>query len=177
MVSNTIKEAGSGCTTATEASRDFKRRKLDPPEVIVEVEPRFTSKAAENDPVSRERRTCESIWTPLASMELNGLNEHFSPPLEDEFAARGSTGTLPSIESDKDEHDELEYDFENNKFAEFEWLEQIDGIAKSAGKEVAYCNAKLIRRSKIACDFYAALEQPSQETSSLALACSTGTDT
>ncbi|KAF1349232.1 hypothetical protein EJ07DRAFT_81162, partial [Lizonia empirigonia] len=50
----------------------------------------------------------------------------------------------------------------------FDWLEQIDGTVKSAGKIIAYCDAKLIRRSHVACDFYEEMEQPSQETSSLA---------
>ncbi|KAJ4361730.1 hypothetical protein N0V95_001623 [Ascochyta clinopodiicola] len=161
MASHTVAEADLGRTTPPEASHDSKRRKLDPSEVIVEVKLRSTSKAARNDPRSRD-------WASLASMEPDELNEHFSPPLEDESAAGSPTGALPGFESDEDDHDESEYDSGNDEFADFEWLEQIDGIVKSAGKAVAYCNAKLIRRSEIASDFYAELEQPSEETSSLA---------
>ncbi|KAJ4348111.1 uncharacterized protein N0V89_009483 [Didymosphaeria variabile] len=63
---------------------------------------------------------------------------------------------------------------EDDEFAEFRWLEQMDGTVEVADPanpnkplHVGYCNAKLIRRRRMQ-SFYSDLEQPSQETSNLA---------
>jgi GNAT superfamily N-acetyltransferase len=77
---------------------------------------------------------------------------------------------------DLNEFDELDiesnYGSESDEYAEFRWLEQMDGIATLNGSEtpqqIGYCNCKLIRRPRMRDVFYAELEQPSVETSVLA---------
>ena len=59
-------------------------------------------------------------------------------------------------------------------FAEFEWLEQMDGRimltdpANQDRTQIAHCDAKLIRRGQIRNIFYHEMEEPSSETSQLA---------
>ncbi|KAB8257968.1 hypothetical protein BDV32DRAFT_139951 [Aspergillus pseudonomiae] len=59
---------------------------------------------------------------------------------------------------------------ENDIFAEFEWLEQIDGLLidqdtfNSGEKQVGYCDGKLIRCEDIRANFRSAMEEPTQET-------------
>ncbi|KAF9697622.1 hypothetical protein EKO04_004023 [Ascochyta lentis] len=161
--STTVAEPDPVCDTASGVRHDSKRRKLDAPEMIVEVKLRSTSKAARNDPKHREHHIRTPMSPALASFDPMQYERYLNLPIKDKLAARGPTDT------DHD-HDESEYGSEDDEFADFEWLEQIDGTIIDAGKMVAYCDAKLIRRSKIAFDFYAELEQPSQETSSLAFA-------
>ncbi|KAI5461999.1 hypothetical protein BGZ63DRAFT_354682 [Mariannaea sp. PMI_226] len=48
------------------------------------------------------------------------------------------------------------------------WLEQIDGDAMEKGVQIAYCDAKLIRRDQIAFGFWAGMDEPGIETSDLA---------
>jgi hypothetical protein len=66
------------------------------------------------------------------------------------------------------------YSSEDDIFAEFEWLEQIDGLifnhddSDSGEVQVGYCDGKLIRREDIRVKFWFAMEQPTEETSSLA---------
>jgi GNAT superfamily N-acetyltransferase len=61
---------------------------------------------------------------------------------------------------------------EDDEFAEFRWMEQMDGIATLNGQQkpdqIGCCNCKLIRRSGMRSIFYYELEQPSVETSRLA---------
>ncbi|PSR84017.1 hypothetical protein BD289DRAFT_482998 [Coniella lustricola] len=56
----------------------------------------------------------------------------------------------------------------DDEFAEFEWLEQIDGRAIEDKKQLAVCSAKLIRRDHIKAGFWEEMEEPTQETSQLA---------
>lgn len=78
-------------------------------------------------------------------------------------------------ESDDDDEEDEE-DESDDEFGEFLWLEPIDvSITSMANldergvpKQVAYCQAKLIRRSQIPDDFYEEMEQPTSETSMLA---------
>lgn len=78
-------------------------------------------------------------------------------------------------DADEDSHDSVE-DFDDSdrsshdEFAEWEWLEQIDGVAsvELEHSQVAYCNAKLIRRAHMRSAFWVEMEEPSQETSDLA---------
>ena len=59
-------------------------------------------------------------------------------------------------------------------FAEFEWLEQMDGVvtlkASTADlnqNHIGYCDAKLIRRNRMR-SFYDEMEQPTTKTATLA---------
>ena len=63
---------------------------------------------------------------------------------------------------------------DDDAFAEFRWMEQMDGVVLQNNalhpekpSQVDYCDAKLIRRSRMY-SFYSDLEQPSQETCRLA---------
>ena len=65
------------------------------------------------------------------------------------------------------------YESEDDEFAEFNWLEQMDGQIKftspadSSTKQIGYCNGKLIRRDRIH-SFYDDMEEPTPETSQVA---------
>lgn len=68
---------------------------------------------------------------------------------------------------------------EDDMFAEFEWLEQMDGIIEMTSPanpekplRVGYCDAKLIMRNRVQ-SFYSDLEQPTRRLACLLLACST----
>ncbi|KAI9696516.1 MAG: hypothetical protein M1820_008144 [Bogoriella megaspora] len=123
----------------------------------INVKLRSQSKAERNDPrpagYRRER---------LEQLDLETLND----TSED---ARQMT-TLPlSVDGD----DDSTYPSEDDEFVEFEWLEQIDGkilLVESdveKDQQIGYCNCKLIRRDRIT-DFYDDMEEPTEETSSLA---------
>ena len=67
--------------------------------------------------------------------------------------------------------DEVSSDTERSsvdEFAEWEWLEQIDGHANVDHNVVADCDAKLIRRARMRSGFWIQMEEPSEETSDLA---------
>lgn len=55
-----------------------------------------------------------------------------------------------------------------DEFAEWPWLEQIDGVATEEESRVATCDAKLIRRDRIRSHFWAKMEAPADETADLA---------
>ncbi|KAH8900373.1 hypothetical protein GQ53DRAFT_815259 [Thozetella sp. PMI_491] len=69
---------------------------------------------------------------------------------------------------EESEPDDISEGSSADEFAEWSWLEQIDGIATSDGKKIAVCDAKLIRRRKIAPSFWAEMGVPTRETSDLA---------
>lgn len=77
-------------------------------------------------------------------------------------------------DSDFGESDEDRSEFD--EFAEFKWLEVMDGVVTcierssdgAADKRVGYCEGKLIRRNQIRAVFYHEMEEPSRETSLLA---------
>ena len=66
------------------------------------------------------------------------------------------------------EYNGSEYD----EFAEFRWLEQMDGEVtlkeRNGSAQIGYCKCKLIRRARMRHVFYDEMEEPSCETSSLA---------
>ncbi|KAK4196093.1 hypothetical protein QBC40DRAFT_268719 [Triangularia verruculosa] len=73
---------------------------------------------------------------------------------------------------DEPDADEDSYDSERSsldEFADWEWMEQIDGAANVDHKQVADCDAKLIRRARMRGAFWVQMEEPSEETSDLAL--------
>ena len=93
----------------------------------------------------------------------------------------------PSQDSSDEEESEEDYDFdvddeleddrsEYEEYAEFPWLEAIDGFVylkkdpagPSKSKIIGSCNALLIRRAAIRGSFYSDMEEPSDETSKLA---------
>lgn len=90
-------------------------------------------------------------------------------------------------EEGSDEQDSSESDFDENfeedrsacgseddEFAHFKWLEQMDGEVNwtpadsSETKTIGSCNGKLIRRDEIQHIFYDEMEEPTTETSTLA---------
>jgi GNAT superfamily N-acetyltransferase len=86
-------------------------------------------------------------------------------------------GTQTSDEDEDSEsidEEQSDYGSDYDEFAEFNWLEQMDGLIMlksedggSKAVQVAYCDAKLIRRRQIR-TFWSDMEEPTQETSSLA---------
>lgn len=182
----------------SDMGHDSKRRKREPHDFTVEVKLRSSSKAARNDEVPGDFPIRQSIWAASVSEDLAEIEKDYSTPTPDGLPANDVAGSFGNTESsdEEDEDDEAMYDYEDDEisddeaeddeamydyeddettygseddvFAEFDWLEQIDGTVKSAGKVIAHCDAKLIRRSQIAHGFYEEMEQPSQETSRLA---------
>ena len=85
-----------------------------------------------------------------------------------------------NVEDNDDEDDEdNDKDEDRSEFdpdLKFEWLEPIDVKVTSTAtldecgepKQVAYCQAKLIKRNQMRDDFYGEMERPSRETSMLA---------
>ncbi|KAK4031568.1 hypothetical protein C8A01DRAFT_21238 [Parachaetomium inaequale] len=73
--------------------------------------------------------------------------------------------------SDEPDADEDWYGSERSscdEFADWKWLEQIDGLANVGHEQVADCNVKLIRRARMRRAFWVEMEEPSEETSDLA---------
>ncbi|KAJ5101306.1 hypothetical protein NUU61_003528 [Penicillium alfredii] len=118
----------------------------------IEVRLRSASKASRNDPRP----------TPSPEYYIRRMNEDL--PVD------------ASYESPDDGSDDISFTScsENDIFAEFEWLEQIDGLILDEGNrgsdgiQVGYCDGKLIRREKIRSQFRYAMEQPSEEMCLLA---------
>jgi ribosomal protein S18 acetylase RimI-like enzyme len=79
----------------------------------------------------------------------------------------GDDSTQGTDDSNRSEYDE---------FAEFKWLEEIEGFVTCPGgssndaspEQVGYCEGKLIRRSQMCATFYDDMEEPSRDTSMLA---------
>lgn len=123
----------------------------------VEVRLRSASKAAHNDP--RE--------TPPPEYYIRLMNEGFPVDTSDDSLDDSSGDS-------SDDMSFASHSSENDIFAEFEWLEQIDGfiIDQDAGnsgeKQVGYCDGKLIRREDIRAKFRSAMEKPTEETCFLA---------
>ncbi|KAJ6112318.1 hypothetical protein N7523_008379 [Penicillium sp. IBT 18751x] len=121
-----------------------------PRNLKIEVRLRSASKATRNDPRP----------TPPPEYYIRLVNEGLP---DNEIADGGSDGMSFSSNSSG-----------ADIFAEFEWLEQIDGLifnqdnSDSDKTPVGYCDGKLIRREKIRDKFWFAMEQPTEETCSLA---------
>jgi len=86
-------------------------------------------------------------------------------------AANDSEMDDPYSEDESD--DDASLYSSNDLYAEFHWLEAIDGFVShtsstSSPRHIGRCHAKLIRRNKVSRDFHAAMGEPSEETSSLA---------
>lgn len=93
---------------------------------------------------------------------------------EGSFEEQQDENDDPTEEEDEYTDNESAYGSEDDEFAEFGWLEQIDGVAKVADtlnpktqSRAGYCDAKLIRRNRIR-SFYSDMEEPSRETGILA---------
>lgn len=99
-------------------------------------------------------------------LDSSGEEDTNSEEMEDDDDSRG--------DSDFGESDEGRSEFD--EFAEFKWLEVMDGVVTcierssdgAAEKRVGYCEGKLIRRDQIRAVFYHEMEEPSRETSLLA---------
>ncbi|KAJ6076668.1 hypothetical protein N7499_008649 [Penicillium canescens] len=124
-----------------------------PRNLKIEVRLRSASKAARNDPRP----------TPPPEYYISHVNEGLPDDTSDEMAD-GSLDDL-SLASHSSKAD---------IFAEFEWLEQIDGLIFSQDDsdsdeiQVGYCDGKLIRREDIRAKFRFAMEEPTEEICSLA---------
>jgi hypothetical protein len=100
--------------------------------------------------------------------EMN-LDSSGSEETDDEYnvAEFEDDSTLGSGDSDRSEYDE---------FAEYKWLEEIEGFVTCPGgslddaspEQIGYCEGKLIRRSQMCATFYDDMERPSRDTSMLA---------
>lgn len=124
-----------------------------PRNLKIEIRLRSASKATRNDPRP----------TPPPEYYIRLVNEGLPDDTSDEMA-HGSSDNVPfSSNSSKDDI-----------LAEFEWLEQIDGLIFSQDDsdsdeiQVGYCDGKLIRREDIRVKFWFAMEEPTEETCSLA---------
>ncbi len=99
-------------------------------------------------------------------MDSSGEADTNSEELEEDDESGGDSDSR-DVDEDCSEFDE---------FAEFEWLEVMDGVVTcterssdgAAQKRVGYCQGKLIRRRQIRATFYHEMEEPSTETSLLA---------
>ncbi|KAL1601680.1 hypothetical protein SLS60_006595 [Paraconiothyrium brasiliense] len=154
----------------------------------IQVTLRSKSKAERNDPkpVGYWKSYFEGVAKSLRA-ETAGDSVQATPLTTRMAEASRSTETRtrsPLISASENATSSQEEDYfssedespssEDDEFAEFRWLEQMDGTIEAANPEnpnkplrVGYCNAKLIRRRRVQ-SFYSELEQPSQETSDLA---------
>lgn len=120
-----------------------------PRDLKVEVRLRSASNAAHNDP--RE--------TPPPEYYIRLMNKGFP---------------VDTSNDTSDDTSFASYSSENDIFAEFEWLEQIDGLiihqdaSNSGEKQVGYCDGKLIRREDIRATLWYATEKLTEETCLLA---------
>jgi len=116
----------------------------------IDVRLRSASKAARNDP----RPTVPP-------------HEYYIRMLE---RAKSIDNNVDDMSSDEGPSDLSEDDM----FAEFGWLEQIDGFifdqksSSSSENHIGYCDGKLIRRKDIRATFRSDMEEPTAETSFLA---------
>jgi ribosomal protein S18 acetylase RimI-like enzyme len=124
-----------------------------PRNLKIEERLRSASKATRNDPRP----------TPPPEYYIRLVNEGLPDDTSDKMADSSSDDVSFASHSSK-------YDI----FAEFEWLEQIDGLmfnqddSDSHEIQVGYCDGKLIRREDIRAKFRFAMEEPTEETCSLA---------
>ncbi|KAM5345672.1 hypothetical protein ACJ41O_011533 [Fusarium nematophilum] len=143
------KKVDGACTEA------FVSAPLSDVEIVVRLP--SDSKAARNDPKTDDN--FETYQSTLADIEEAENNQDLE---SDGHASTltGSGGIGDSLEeSDRSSIDE---------FAEFSWLEAIEGFAIADGTRFASCEANLIRRSQIRDDFWDNMEKPTKATSELA---------
>jgi GNAT superfamily N-acetyltransferase len=122
------------------------------------------------------------IWHSLISREDyhsigsttdDSRDSHEQPDAENSDSDQsGQTDGLDDFgELDTASEGESNYGSEDDEFAPFRWLEQMDGVATLKGppkrEQIGYCNSKLIRRHAIRATFYDDIEEPSVETSRL----------
>ena len=102
--------------------------------------------------------------SPIASSGVNGVKE------DDHTGADVDEDVDEGEESSSDEDYPVfcdESDHGSDMFAEFDWLEQMDGTVTHGTSSVS-CDAKLMCRDQIISTFYDEMEQPTLETSHLA---------
>ncbi|KAF7552909.1 hypothetical protein G7Z17_g3974 [Cylindrodendrum hubeiense] len=187
---STIKRPRSphGSEGNTTPSKMRKMSQVETPQrdhIQITVELRSTSKAAENDPISPKsaeyyRKLMESFDhlqrdagdETETLTDDNGDEKHDLPNAdgiygkrEDELLA-SDTDSVDS-ENEDDECDEDDLNSEHDEFAEWKWLEHIDAFAIAGENQVAQCDAKLIRRSRMRNDFLNEMLEPSEKTSAL----------
>jgi GNAT superfamily N-acetyltransferase len=104
----------------------------------------------------------------------NNANDEESPKSNSEDSEDDTDDIIE--EGDTYRHmseDDPDLGSEYEEFAEFKWLEQMDGeitlktSPDSELKQIGYCNSKLIRRNGIT-SFYADMEEPTRDTAELA---------
>lgn len=90
---------------------------------------------------------------------------------EQDFQSSDSNDEDSLLDDDDDDYDIDDVDSDRSsldEFAGFSWLEQIDTYATEGSERIATCDAKLIRRDQIRSAFWIEMEEPTEETSSLA---------
>lgn len=117
-------------------------------------------------PLAKELATLRQLTERRWGWDLSGEEDTKSEEVEEDDDFRG--------DSDFGESDEDRSEFD--EFAEFKWLEAMDGIVTciehtsdgAAEKWVGYCKGKLIRRHQIRAVFYHEMDVPSRKSSLLA---------
>ena len=117
-------------------------------------------------PAGQEASESALVNREAAELDSSGKGNTNSKEMEEDDESRG----------DPDLGDFSEDCSENDEYAEFKWLENMDGVVTCAErsldgvaqKQVGSCEGKLIRRDKIRAAFYHEMEGPSRETSLLA---------
>lgn len=129
----------------------------------------------ENSPKNREVSLEERENVVLNDEEIDCEAE----PNQDEVIEDDDVGDEDTDEDDffsQDDESDIGTCFEDDEFAEFEWLEVMDGsVSHTRGssdpaeyKVIGFCNGKLVRRAQIRDVFYSAMEEPSGGTCLLA---------
>ncbi|KAI9836044.1 MAG: hypothetical protein M1819_001655 [Sarea resinae] len=119
-------------------------------------------------------------YSPSASMLNASLEGNAKGAGSRSSGSENSENQDSSEDEDMEEPCEYDSDLDGHssmdEFAEFTWLEEMDGLVAFTGgssdstahKKIGYCEGKLIRRNQIRSTFYDSMEEPSRETSLLA---------
>ncbi|KAK3896882.1 hypothetical protein C8A05DRAFT_20243 [Staphylotrichum tortipilum] len=122
--------------------------------------PKRTRSPAESEICGKKAKTSHESGNVVAG-QLPGRQQQHGSEVQVRVKLRS---TSKAIRNDPYYWDNLSA----SAFAEWKWLEQIDGVGDVDHHQVAYCDAKLIRRQHIKSAFWAEMEGPSEETSDLA---------
>lgn len=146
----------------------------------IEIKLRSASKAAKNDPrppgdwLTRFQR--HEAGAAAEDIDMESDSDSDEDAEENDSAASEHDDEEEQQDSGEDIEEDDDSASENDEFAEWDWMEEMEGFVTCVGdsidvgkpKEVGYCEAKLIRRARIGSIFHHEMEQPSEDTSDLA---------
>lgn len=118
-----------------------------------------------------DQHSAERVGSQGQSSKEYGTNKH----RHDDAVEESTSDDESNLDEEEDDEDESNFGSEDDVFASFNWLEQMDGIITLANStdskpvQVGYCGCKLIRREDIRDEFLDNMEEPTKETCDLAV--------